>query len=254
MDLGLKDHVAIITGAARGIGYGIAQVFAEEGSNVVIADFCPIEKTQEACEKLEKEYGIKTLAIRADISKEEDVKNIFKQTLEKFGTVDYVMNNAGLMGPSSVKTLTIEEIRKYEAVTVEGTMLMCREAVNLWDEQGRGGHIVNTISKTAYRSDGSGNPIYAATKGAVRSFTGNLAREVGTRGIYVNGIVPGYVATEGVAHLTERSEAMKKIIPIHREATPKEIGYAAAFLCSDKAAQILGVGLDVSGGTMMNTL
>ena len=252
MDLGLKDKVAIITGGGRGIGYGIAQVFAEEGCNVVIADFAPVEKTKEACKKLEDEFGIKALAVFADISKEEDVKNIFAAAVKEFGTVDYVMNNAGLMGPSSVKTLTVADIRKYEAVTVEGTMIMCREAVNLWDEQQRGGHIVNTISKTAYRSDGDGNPIYAATKGAVRSFTGNLAKEVGRRGIYVNGLVPGYVATEGVAHLTERSEKMKKIIPIGREATPKEIGYAAAFLCSDKAAQIMGVALDVTGGTLMN--
>ena len=161
------------------------------------------------------------------------------------------MNNAGLMGPSTIETVTAEEIQRYEHVTVEGTMLMCREFVKMCAAQNRGGHIVNTISKTAIRTGGDGNPIYAATKGAVLAFTKNLAAEVGRRGIYVNGIVPGYVATEGVAHLTERSEKMKKIIPIGREATPKEIGYAAVFLCSDKACQIMGVALDVSGGTIM---
>ena len=251
MDLGMKNKVAIFTGGGRGIGYGICQVFAEEGCNVVIADFAPIEKTQEACKKLEDEFGIQALAVKADISKEEDVCNIFKQAVDKFGTVDYLMNNAGLMGPSKIETITAEEIQRYEHVTVEGTMLMCREFVNLCAAQNRGGHIVNTISKTAIRTSGDGNPIYAATKGAVLSFTKNLAAEVGRRGIYVNGIVPGYVATEGVAHLTERSEKMKKIIPIGREATPKEIGYVAVFLCSERACQIMGVAVDVSGGTIM---
>lgn len=252
MDLGLKGKVAIVTGGGRGIGYGIATVFAEEGANVVIADFAPIEVTMEACKKLEDKYGVKVVACRADISKEEDIKNIYATAMKEFGQFDFVLNNAGLMGPSSVKTLTVEDIRKYEAVTVEGTMMMCKEAVNLWDEQGRGGHIVNTISKTAYRSEGTGNPIYAATKGAVRAFTGDLAREVGSRGIWVNGLIPGYVNTEGVAHLTERNEARKKIIPIHRLAESIEIGYAAAFLCSNKAENIMGVALDVTGGTLMN--
>ncbi len=251
MDLNMKNKVAVVPGGGRGIGYGICQVFAEEGCNVVIADFAPIEKTKEACRKLEEEYGIRTLAVKADISSEEDVCEIFRLTLEKFGTVDFLMNNAGLMGPSSIETVTPEQIRRYERVTVEGTMLMCREFVKLCAAQNRGGHIVNTISKTAIRTSGDGNPIYAATKGAVLAFTKNLAAEVGRRGIYVNGIVPGYVATEGVAHLTERSEKMKKIIPTGREATPKEIGYVAVFLCSEKACQIMGVAVDVSGGTIM---
>lgn len=84
MDLGMKNKVAIVTGGGRGIGYGICQVFAEEGCNVVIADFAPIEKTQEACKKLEDEFGIQALAVKADISKEEDVCNIFKQAVDKF--------------------------------------------------------------------------------------------------------------------------------------------------------------------------
>lgn len=251
MDLGMKGKVAIVTGAGRGIGYGIAQVFAEEGCNVIVADFAPIEKTQEACQKLEDEFGIRAVAVKADISKQDDIDHIFETAVAEFGTVDYLMNNAGLMGPSKIETITQEEIQRYEKVTVEGTMLMCKAAVRLWQKQGRGGHIVNTISKSAVRTSGDGNPIYIATKGAVLAFTKGLAAEVGRRGIYVNGIIPGYVATEGVAHLTERSERMKKIIPIGREATAKEIGYCAVFLCSDKACQIMGVALDVSGGTIM---
>lgn len=103
--------------------------------------------------------------------------------------------------------VTTEEIQRYERVTVEGTMLMCREFVKMCTRQQRGGHIVNTISKTVIRTSGDGNPIYAATKGAVLALTKNLAAEVGRRGIYVNGIVPGYVAV---------------------------------FLCSEKACQIMG--------------
>lgn len=251
MDLGLKDKVAIVTGGGRGIGYGICQVFAEEGCNVVIADFAPFETTLEACRKLKTEYGIRALPIRADISNPDDIRHIFEETVNTFGTVDYLMNNAGLMGPSKIETITQEEIQRYERVTVEGTMLMCKAFVTLCIKQNRTGHIVNTISKSAVRTSGDGNPIYIATKGAILAFTKGLAAEVGRKGIYVNGIIPGYVATEGVAHLKERSEKMKKIIPIGREATPKEIGNVAVFLCSEKACQIMGVAVDVSGGTIM---
>lgn len=251
MDLGLKGKVAIVTGGARGIGEAMCQVLAEEGANVVIADFGPLEESKTLAAKIEKETGVRTLAIKADISSEKDVKNLYSETLNKFKTVDILMNNAGKMGKTLIEDVTIEELMKYEKVNIEGLFLMSQAFIKICSDQKKGGHIVNTISKSAFTTSGSGNTPYIATKGAVFSFTRGLAKEVGSRGIYVNGIVPGYVLTDTTKDLTERNEAMKKLIPIGRLATPREIANVAVFLCSKRAAQVMGAIVDVSGGTML---
>ena len=251
MDLGLKGKVAIVTGGARGIGAGMSEVFAEEGVNVVIADFAPIEESEKFAAEIAAKNGVQTLAVRADISSPQDVENIYAKTLEKFGTVDILMNNAGKMGLTRIEDVTVDELRKYERVNIEGLFLMSQAFIKICNEQEKGGHIVNTISKSAFTTNSGGNSPYIATKGAVFSFTRGLATEVGRRGIYVNGIVPGYVKTYTTRNLKDRSEAMKKIIPIGREAEPREIANVAVFLCSDKAVQMMGAIVDVSGGTML---
>lgn len=251
MDLGLKGKVAIVTGGAKGIGAGMCEVFAEEGANVVIADFGPLEESEQLAAELSRKNGVRTLAVRADISNLQDVNRLYEQTLEKFGTVDILMNNAGKMGMTKIEDVTIEELYKYEKVNIEGLFLMSQAFVKICNQQKKGGHIVNTISKSAFTTNSGGNSPYIATKGAVFSFTRGLAKEVGSRGIYVNGIVPGYVMTETTKNLKDRSVAMKKIIPIGREATPREIANVAVFLCSEKACQMMGAIVDVSGGTML---
>lgn len=251
MDLGLKGKVAIVTGGARGIGAAICEVFAEEGSHVVIADFAPLEESQILAEKLEKAYGVEAMAIRGDISSPDDVNMIYEKVLEKFGTIDILINNAGKMGMTRIEDVTLDELMKYEKVNIEGLFLMSQTFVKECGRQKKGGHIVNTISKSAFTTNSGGNTPYIATKGAVFSFTRGLAKEVGPRGIFVNGIVPGYVATETTKGLTERSEKMKKIIPLGKEAKPREIANVAVFLCSEKAVQMMGAVVDVSGGTML---
>ncbi len=251
MDLGLKGKIAIVTGGARGIGAGMCEVFAEEGAYIVIADFAPLEESEKLAAKLSKKHNVRTLAIHADISNPQEVKNIYDRTLEKFGTVDILMNNAGKMGLTKIEDVTIEELYEYEKVNIEGLFLMSQAFIKICNEQKKGGHIVNTISKSAFTTNSGGNSPYIATKGAVFSFTRGLAKEVGSRGIFVNGIVPGYVTTDTTKGLTDRTEAMKKIIPLGREATPREIANVAVFLCSEKAVQMMGAIVDVSGGTML---
>jgi len=251
MDLELHGKVAIITGGARGIGAGMCEVFAEEGANVVIADMVPLEESNEFAAELNKKYNVRTLAVRGDISNPQDVEDIYKRTLEKFGTVDILMNNAGKMGVTKIEDVTVEELYKYEKVNIEGMFLMSKEFIKICNAQKKGGHIVNTISKSAFTTNSGGNTPYIATKGAVFSFTRGLAKEVGSRGIFVNGIVPGYVITDTTKNLKDRSKAMKKIIPLGKEATPREIANVAVFLCSPKAVQMMGAIVDVSGGTML---
>ncbi len=251
MDLELHGKVVIVTGGARGIGAGMCEVFAEEGANVVIADMVPLDESNEFAAELNKKFNVRTLAVRGDISNPEDVEGIFKKTLEKFGTVDILMNNAGKMGVTKIEDVTVEELYKYEKVNIEGMFLMSKEFIKICNAQKKGGHIVNTISKSAFTTNSGGNTPYIATKGAVFSFTRGLAKEVGSRGIFVNGIVPGYVITDTTKNLKDRSKAMKKIIPLGKEATPREIANVAVFLCSPKAVQMMGAIVDVSGGTML---
>jgi NAD(P)-dependent dehydrogenase (short-subunit alcohol dehydrogenase family) len=251
MDLGLKGKIAIVTGGARGIGAGMCEVFAEEGAYVVIADMVPLEESGRLAEELGRKNKVRTLAVRGDISNPQDVKAIYGQVLEKFGTVDILMNNAGKMGLTRIEDVTVEELYKYEKVNIEGMFLMSKEFIIICNQQKKGGHIVNTISKSAFTTNSGGNSPYIATKGAVFSFTRGLAKEVGSRGIFVNGIVPGYVITDTTKDLKDRSEQMKKIIPLGREATPREIANVAVFLCSEKAVQMMGAIVDVSGGTML---
>ncbi len=251
MDLGLNGKIAIVTGGARGIGAGMCEVFTEEGANVVIADMVPLEESSRFAAELSKKNDVRTLAVRGDISNPEDVEAIYNQTLEKFGTVDILMNNAGKMGVTRIEDVTVEELYKYEKVNIEGMFLMSKEFIKICNAQKKGGHIVNTISKSAFTTNSGGNSPYIATKGAVFSFTRGLAKEVGSRGIFVNGIVPGYVITDTTKNLKDRSKMMKKIIPLGREATPREIANVAVFLCSPKAVQMMGAIVDVSGGTML---
>ncbi|MBC5690567.1 SDR family oxidoreductase [Mediterraneibacter sp. NSJ-55] len=255
MDLGLKGKVVIVTGGGAGIGAAMCQTFAEEGANVVIADFRPIEDTVSYADKLAQKYQVETLAVKVDVSRPDDVKRLFAETVKKFRTVDILMNNAGKMGLNRIEDITIEELQKFERVNIEGLFLMSQAMVKLHREQKREkSWIVNTISKSAFSTNSGGNSPYIATKGAAAAFTRGLATEVGREGIYVNGIIPGYVVTEttkNIPNAKERSEAMTKIIPVGREAEPKEIADVAVFLCSEKACQVMGVLMDITGGTML---
>ncbi len=255
MDLKLNGKVAIITGGGAGIGAAMCETFAEEGVNLIIADFRPIEQTEAYAKELANKYGVETMGVKVDVSNPDDVCALYEAALKKFGTVDILMNNAGKMGLNRIEDVTINELRKFEAVNIEGLFLMSQGLIKIHREQKKKkSWIVNTISKSAFTTNSGGNSPYIATKGAAASFTRGLASEVGREGIYVNGIIPGYVKTEttkSIPNAKERSEAMTKIIPVGREAEPKEIADVAVFLCSEKACQVMGALVDVTGGTML---
>lgn len=255
MDLKLKGKVAVITGGGAGIGAAMCETLAEEGVNLIIADIRPLEQTEAYAKELSEKYGVRAIAVKADVSNPEDVSALYGAAIREFGTVDILMNNAGKMGLNRIEDVTIDELRKYEAVNIEGLFLMSQGLIRIHREQKKNrSWIVNTISKSAFTTNSGGNSPYIATKGAVASFTRGLASEVGREGIYVNGIIPGYVITEttkNIPNAKERSEAMTKIIPVGREAEPKEIADVAVFLCSERACQIMGALIDVTGGTML---
>ncbi len=265
----LKDKCAIVTGAARGIGRAIALSLAAEGVNVAVADIG--DKGQnapdyelsnldelEATAKDVAALGVKSVAIRADVTDAEQVNSMVERTIEELGGLHILVNNAGII--ISLPVLAMEE-SQWDAtlnVNLKGTFL-CSKAVAghmLGQQLGR---IIN-VSSIAGKHGRAGISAYAASKAGVISFTESLAEELGPFNVTVNAICPGYINTElwdgGIAPAAatildvEHEEAfdafMKKDTPMGRPQRPEEIGEGAVFLC--KADNITGVALNISGG------
>ncbi|PIW27415.1 MAG: NAD(P)-dependent oxidoreductase [Rhodospirillales bacterium CG15_BIG_FIL_POST_REV_8_21_14_020_66_15] len=238
----------LITGGSRGIGEAMVRLFAERGWTVVFT----FVSNPEAAFKVAKEA--KAHAVRCDSGSEEDILSLF-ESLDGEGTVlDALINNAGVSGPRRrAVEVTREILEEVTRVNFIGPVLFCREAVKRMSTAsgGRGGAIVN-LSSTATKKGGAGQwADYAALKGAIDVFTNGLAREVGTEGIRVNAVAPGYVLTDmavegGIAQRFE--EALKSDIPMGRIGDVREIAEAAYWLCSDAAGYVTGTVLNVAGG------
>lgn len=252
MDLGLKEKVVIVTGGARGVGAGIVEVFAQEGANVVINDKMIDGETEAFAQRLEQEYGVKTLLVPADVSKETEIMNIFAKTYERFGTVDVVVNNAFFLNNSTgpIETFDPEKFRVAEQVIVEAALITGRELIKHCKEKGKPGHIVNMLSKSAFLTSSPHHATYIVTKGACAAMTRALAYEAAPYQIYVNGLIPGYVMNSRTDVNSERYKRTIQYIPLKKYATPMEIGNIAAFVCSEKACQMNGALIDCTGGTM----
>ncbi len=253
MDLGLKGKVVLITGGAHGIGGGISEVFAQEGADVVMNYYHSDAADCDAfAKKLEERYGIQAIAVSADITEEANILRLFDAAYEKFGTVDIVVNNTNFMNGANgpIDTFDVAKFQVAERADVEAMMITSRELVKHCKSLGKPGHIVNVLTKTVFFSSGIDNTPYIAVKGACTAFTRGLAHEVAKDNIFVNGIIPGYVMIEKTMKKPERYEQTLNYIPMKRYATPMEMGYVVAFLCSNKAVQCNGALVDCSGGTM----
>ena len=255
MNLGLKGKIAIVTGGSKGIGAGCCEVLAEEGCNLVINYRSDVEGSEAFAKSLADRTGVKVIAVCADVSLPDEVDQLVQAALDAFGTVDILINNAGA-GKSTVKKpfdqLTYGEWRMMQDNNLNSAFLMCNRLVAYWRKQQRRGHIVNVISKSAFTTNSSENTPYVSAKGGLAAMTRGLANEVTTDGIYVNGIIPGYVQTErSHAVGTERYEQMLPLLPTGKFGTPRDMGYVAAFLCSDLANQVIGALVDCTGGTML---
>ena len=256
MDLNLKGKVAVITGASTGIGAGTAKVLASEGCNVVINYFASKEKAEAVAKECMDKYGVKAICVKADCGKEEEIVELFKEAVKEFGTVDILMNNAVnshyMMGRTSFDGFKLADLKAMEAVVIEGTFVATREFIKILKSQNKGGHIVNVVTKSMYWSSSIYNEIYASCKGAVSAFTRAIAHEYGMENIYCNAIIPGYCENGmGIDKDSPRYKRTVKILPLGRYSKPEEMGYTVAFLCSDKALQINGATIDLTGGTLV---
>src|SRR5215467_1345767 len=242
----------IVTGGSRGIGAAISRLAAAHGYSVVV-NFSESDKAAAALINEIQRSGGRCTAIRADVASESDVQYLFREAETRLGPLKALVNNAGITGGfARVDAITTEMLQRLLAVNVTGTMLCSREAVRRLSTKhgGHGGGIVNISSRAAELGSPGEWVHYAASKGAVNTFTIGLAREVAREGIRVNAVAPGLVETDihAAAGDPERPAKLTNTIPLGRAATPQEIAEAVIWVLSPAASYITGSILSVSGG------
>ncbi|MGI4865169.1 MAG: SDR family NAD(P)-dependent oxidoreductase [Janthinobacterium lividum] len=245
----LKNKVAIVTGAAKGIGAAIATYFAAEGAKVVVNYAASKDAAESVVRAITDKGGI-AIAVQADVSNEADVSRLFAETKAAFGTLDILVNNAVFQQFLPIDQASAEAFHQHFNVNVLGPVLTIRAALSLFGE--KGGNVIN-ISSGASKSPMAGVSLYSATKAALDAITISLSKELGARNIRVNSILPGATETEGAtsAGVTAGSDYEKMFVantPLGRRGQPADIAKAAVFLASDEAAWITGEQLSVSGG------
>jgi 3-oxoacyl-[acyl-carrier protein] reductase len=244
----LQGKVAIVTGASKGIGAGIAKQLAAEGATVVV-NYASSKQGADAVVKEITAKGGKSIAIQADIAKQTDIERLFAETKKQFGKLDILVNNAGIYEFSPIEGVTGEHFHKQFDLNVLGLVLASKEAAKYFD--GDGGSIIN-LSSLVSISPVPNASVYSATKGAVDAITKSLAKELGPRNIRVNSINPGMVVTEGVQSSgLDQSDFRKDIesrTPLGRIGKVEDIAPAAVFFASNDSAWITGETLVIAGG------
>jgi NAD(P)-dependent dehydrogenase (short-subunit alcohol dehydrogenase family) len=247
----LTDKVAIITGGSRGIGRATAIAAAARGFRICVGYASNETAAREVVSAIEAKNG-KAIAVKCDVSSESDILALFKAA-DEFGTLGALINNAGIVGPTlRVDEMSAERIAHMMAVNVTGSMLCAREAVKRMSTRygGKGGVIVNLSSVAAKLGSPNTYVDYAASKGAIDSFTIGLGYEVANEGIRVAAIRPGLIDTEIHASGGEpdRAHRLSHVVPMKRIGTADEIANAIVWLMSDEASYVTSAILDVSGG------
>jgi len=238
----LADRVALITGAASGIGRGIALRFAQEGAKVSVIDM-NLEGAKKVGKEVEDLNG-EALAIQCDVSKEEQVNRTVEETKEQLGNIDILVNCAGYGAGNFLADMTTEEWHRMFEIHCDGMFFFSRAVIKSMQEAGR---IINTASLVGLTGQVFSTH-YAAGKGAIIAFTRSLAMEVAHRGITVNAIAPGLIETPMVQELIDYWPGLDKEIPALRYGQPEDIAEAAVFLASPGAGYITGQVILVDGG------
>jgi NAD(P)-dependent dehydrogenase (short-subunit alcohol dehydrogenase family) len=238
----LKNKTAIVTGGRQGIGKGIVLALAKEGCNVVVSDI-----VEEDCEKVVAEIekaGVQGLAVKCDVSKKEEVDNLIKKTIEKFGKLDILINNAGIYPFKPFMEMKESDWDKVMDVNLKSVFLCSQAATK---EMKNGGKIVD-ISSIASVIGFEGLVHYCASKGGVNAMIRALALELAPKKINVNVVAPGAIDTPGAASSEEQKKQTIIAIPLARMGTPEDIANAVVFLASEKADYITGQVIIVDGG------
>jgi 2-deoxy-D-gluconate 3-dehydrogenase len=256
--LNLSGKAAIVTGGAKGIGFGIAYRLAEAGAKVLVADFDE-PAAQEAVKQLTGK-GWSAEAFKVDVSDEIGVKSMVDACKQKFGSVDILVNNAGIYPPAPIAQMSKEDFERVIHVNLRSVFLTTKHAGDVMKQQG-GGKIINITSIDALHPSMVGLAHYDASKHGMWGFTKNSALELAAHNVWVNAIAPGGIKTPGVAAMSqgasaEQMEANTKAflakIPMKRMGEPDEIGMVALFLASDMSSYMTGEQIVVDGGALLS--
>ncbi|VVB54210.1 L-rhamnose 1-dehydrogenase (NADP(+)) [uncultured archaeon] len=244
----VKDKVVIITGSGSGIGKETGILFAKEGAKVVIADVN--EKSGAETVESIKNAGGEAFFARLDVSNREQAKQVVKETIAKYGRLDVLINNAGIIQDALVVKMTEEQWDKVININLKGPFNCIQAVVGQMISQGSG--VILNISSIVALYGNVGQTNYAATKAGLVGMTKTLAKELGKKGIRVNAVAPGFIYTPMTATVPEKIlEMMKEKTPLKRLGTPADVASTLLFLASDEASFINGAVISVDGGLLL---
>ncbi len=242
----LKDKVAVITGAASGIGQGTALRFAEEGAKLVLGDVNEAALKQTVNQI--KEQGGKAVAVVCDVANTEHIATIMSAATKHYGSLDILVNNVGIGKQESLLELSEHELDRSLAVNFKGMVLCAKAAASIMAEQ-HSGVIISTSSGAGIYGM-PGNAIYAGTKSAILTMSKSWAKELGPLGIRVNCVVPGPTRTAAFLSIPEEQISyLESTIPLQRLGHPRDLGDGFVFLASDEASFVNGAALEITGGS-----
>ena len=244
----LENKTAIITGATRGIGKGIAEVFAKQGANIAFTYSSSIDAAI-ALEKELSSFGIKAKGFQSNAANFDAAQELAKNVLEEFGSIDILVNNAGITKDNLLMRITEEDFDKVIEVNLKSVFNLTKAVIRPMMKQ-RNGSIINMSSVVGVKGN-AGQTNYAASKAGILGFTKSVALELGSRNIRCNAIAPGFIETEMTDVLPEETvKVWRDAIPLKRGGTPEDVGNACVFLASDMSAYITGQTLHVDGGML----
>ncbi len=246
MELGLQDKVAIVTGAARGLGQAIAQALAEEGAKLALVDmdWPAMQETAKAIGRRDR-----VIPLRVDVSEESAVRGAVEGVWQEYGRVDILVNNAGIASFARIPEITSAEWDRVLAVNLRSVLLMSQAVFPIMERHGAG-TIINMTSMAGKVGGLKIGPAYSASKAGIICLTISLARTGAPHGIRVNAIAPAFI--ESAMMSVEKRDEYVPLIPLGRMGTPADVASAVLYLVSDRASFITGEVLDVNGGALMD--
>lgn len=254
MDLDLNGKTVLVTGGGSGLGAGICEVFAQEGANVMVNFIVNEPEVLQFAKSLDHRFDGRHMAVYGDVTKAGDIDKMIQAAEKEYGKLDILVNSAGIWPTTLIEDMSDDEWRKVIDVNLTGPFMFGKRACVYYKEKGIRGRVVNIISKSAFSVSSPAHAHYVSSKGGLVLLTKALAREFSQYGIIVNGVAPGMVRTplnEDKLSQKEILESYVARIPSGRVSTAREIGYAVAFLASDKADFINGTCIDVTGGMLI---
>ncbi len=244
----LENKTALITGASRGIGKGIAIEFAKQGANVAFTFNASVEAAKELEKELEG-FGIKAKGYQSNAANFDAAQELVKQVLEDFGSIEVLINNAGITKDNLLMRISEEDFDQVIEVNLKSVFNVTKAIIRPMMKQ-RTGSIINMSSVVGVKGN-AGQANYAASKAGILGFTKSVALELGSRNIRCNAIAPGFIETEMTGKLDEKTvEEWRKAIPLKRGGSPEDVANACVFLASDMSSYITGQTLNVDGGML----